>query len=239
MLVSSEKPLDLWMMTCPVARTLEGYSQSLETWVVIANVCGRWGSPICGRKKVQHYARMVADAEPNKLITLTCNPSRYKTPREAYDETRRKIPALSARIRRLYGEFEFFRILEITKKGWPHYHLITRSEYIPQAVLSDLWRELVGAPIVDVRKMDRKTNEYWYVVKYLAKQRYIPWTDRRASWTKKFFPKTKFDGGTTLDVAIMHFRNAHPADHIRWCFEGSTFERISDSCWKKVPPEKD
>lgn len=237
LLVSSDKPLDLWMKTCPVARTVEGWSVALQTWVVIANTCNRWSCPICGRHKVQKYARMVAEACPNRFITLTCNPARHANPRAAYDETRRQIAALTTKLRRRYEEFEFFRVLEVTKKGWPHYHLITRCPYIPQAELSELWNQLTGAPIVDVRAMHKKTNAYWYVVKYLGKQAMIPWTNRRAAWTRGFFPKTAFEPGPSLEIPVLHFQNAHPADHIRWWFEGCVFERYSRNCWIKVASE--
>ena len=239
LLVNANSPCDNWLKTCPVARTLEGWSETLDAWVLIAITCNRWSCPICGRKKVQHYARKVADAEPNKLITLTCNPAMHENPRAAYDDTRRKIPGLTARLRRLFGEVEFFRILEITKKGWPHYHLVTRSGFIPQATISNIWKELVGAPIVDVRKIDRKNNAYWYVIKYLAKQRYIAWTDRRAAWTKGFFRKDEFESGEKLFLLRQYFANAHPADHMRWCYDGCTFEKYSDSCWVKVQTAKE
>jgi len=231
MLVGHNRSLANWMKACPSARTLEGWSQVLEAWVIIGTCCNRWSCPICGRRKVQHYARLVAESGADKLITLTVNPAKHADPRAAYDATRRQIPRLTAKLRKAYGEFEFFRILEATKRGWPHYHLIARSPYIPQAELSGLWNDLTGAPIVDVRQMNRKTNAYWYVVKYLAKQEYIPWTDRRASWTRGFFVKDDFEKGEGLDLAVPFFANTHPTDHVRWCYEGTTLERYSHNCW--------
>lgn len=232
-LVGCDKSIDLWMRTCPRAKTLEGWSETLDAWVIVANTCNNWSCPVCGRRKVQHYAQKVAKAEPNRLITLTVNPSRHSSPREAFDSTRRKVTELATKLRRRYDEFEFFRVLEVTKKGWPHYHLITRSPYIPQPEISDLWNGLTGAPIVDVRQMKKTVQAYWYVVKYLAKQKYIPWTDRRAAWTRKFFKKVDFVPGPKLNILVPHFANAHPADHARWCYEGSYLERYSDNCWVK------
>lgn len=237
-LVGHNAGLDLWMKCCPVARTWEGWSETLDAWVIIAVSCRRWSCPICGREKVQHYAKKVADAEPNRLITLTVNPAMHESPRAAYDATRRQIPELSKRIRKGYTEFEFFRVLEATKKGWPHYHLVTRSPYIPQGELSSIWNELTGAWIVDVRALHRRTNAYWYVVKYLGKQAHIPWTDRRATWTKNFFRKTDFAPGESLHILRPYFANAHPADHCRWCYEGAYLERYSKNCWIKRGSEK-
>lgn len=233
LLIGSDRSITNWMGTCPVARTYEGWSETLEAWVIIAICCRRWSCPICGRKKVAHYAQRVSAAKPNRLVTLTVNPANHESPRAAYDDTRRAIPALSAKLRRRFGEFEFFRILEVTKKGWPHYHLMVRSEYIPQPEISSLWNELVGAPIVDVRALHKSVQAYWYVVKYLGKQKMIPWTDRRAAWTRRFFPKDDFTAGDKLFILRPYFANAHPADHARWMYEGATLERYSDNCWIK------
>jgi len=231
LLVSHHGGVDNWMKCCPVARTMEGWSETLSAWVIIQVRCKRWGCPICGRRKVQHYAQKVATAKPNRFITLTCWTELYESPREAFDQTRRAIPKFMAKLRNAYGEFECFRVLEATKKGWPHYHMIARCPYIPQPELVTLWRDLTGNKIVDVRAIDKTTHAYWYVVKYLAKQQHIPWTDRRCTWTKAFFPEPDFESGESLNIMALHFANAHPADHVRWCYEGCTLERHSADCF--------
>jgi hypothetical protein len=230
-LVGSFTPLADWMKTCPRAKTITGWSCALTARVVIAVTCKNWGCPICGRRKVIRYAKRVAEAKPNRLITLTVNPAMHGSPREAFDDTRRAIPHLSQILRKAYGEFEFFRVLEVTKKGWPHYHLVTRSPYIPQQELSSLWNRLTGAPIVDVRLLKKHENAYWYVVKYLAKQDHVPWTDRRAAWTRKFFPTSDFEAGPSLEMFEQQFIGHHPAAHVSWDHEGCTLERYSDDCW--------
>lgn len=230
-LVGSYFALADWMKCCPRSKTLEAWSETLQAFVIIQLTCKNWGCPICGRRKVQKYAKKVTAAEPNRLITLTVNPKMHKTPREAFDQTRRMVAPLSAKVRRLFGEFEFFRILEVTKRGWPHYHLITRSEYIPQPELSRLWNEMTGAPIVDVRKLGKTVQAYWYVVKYLGKQDHVPWTDRRAAWTKKFFVDEEFTPGPGLGLMGQQFRGARPDNHARWMYPGCVLERYSADCW--------
>ena len=230
-LVGSYFALADWMKCCPRAKTLEAWSEKLQAFVIIQVTCKNWGCPICGRRKVQKYAKKVTAAKPNRLVTLTVNPKQHESPRAAFDATRRSIPKLSAKVRKLFGEFEFFRILEVTKKGWPHYHLITRSEYIPQPELSRLWNELTGAPIVDVRKLGKTVQAYWYVVKYLGKQDHVPWTDRRAAWTKNFFVDEEFEAGPSLHLMGQRFVGARPDNHARWCYLGCILERYSQDCW--------
>ena len=161
--------------TCPSAKTLTGFSTLLDRWVVIQIRCKRWGCRHCGERKVTYLGWRCQDAEPNRLITLTISTSLWETPRQSYEATKSKVTQLAIRLRRKFGEFEYFKVLEVTKKGWPHYHLVVRSGYIPQPTISDIWQQLTGAHIVDVRAIKKTRDVYFYVVKYLAKQKYIPW----------------------------------------------------------------
>jgi len=230
-LVGNYCALEDWMRCCPRSKTMQGYSERLACWVLISITCKNWGCPICGRKKVAHYARKVEAAEPNRFITLTINPAMWSNPREAYDGTRRAVPKFAAAIRKVYGEFEFFRVLEVTKKGWPHYHLVTRSAYLPQPELSRLWKELTGAPIVDVRQIKKRQQVYFYVVKYLAKQEVIPWTDRRTSHTRKFFREKDWEPAEGLGLLESHFIGHRADQFAKWNLQGCTLQKYSDTCW--------
>jgi hypothetical protein len=101
---------------------------------------------------------------------------------------------------RRHGEFEYLRVLELTKRGWPHYHLLVRSPYRPYAHIRSTWATLTGATIVDVRQVKKRDSVYWYLVKYLAKQNHCTFTDRRVSQTGKFFkPKTPYPSLELVD----------------------------------------
>jgi hypothetical protein len=136
--------------------------------------------------------------------------SNFDSPRHAYDETRRRLPKWSARVRKVVGEFEYCRVLEVTKEGWPHYHLLARCQYIPQATLSQFWAEQTASKIVDVRAIRDGQNSVNYCCKYLRKQAYCPFTTRRVSWTKNFFPKTKAEPKTDWDLIDKEHKKDHP-----------------------------
>jgi hypothetical protein len=154
--------------------------------------CRRWACPFCGRRRVAALARRVEDAAPSRLITLTVDPKLWESPRHAYDGTRRALGPWTRAMRR-NGEFEYLRVLELTKKGWPHYHLLVRSPYIPYSLVQRVWAEQTGARVVDVRQVKKRDSVYWYLVKYLAKQSYCDFTERRVSQTGKFFkPKVPY-----------------------------------------------
>ena len=188
-LVGSSFPADLDVHTCPSAGTLEAWSYTHNSWIVIAITCGRWGCTVCGTLKARRLAARTRDARPSKLITLTVNPACHETPRAAYDHTRRALAELSKRIRKRTPEFEYLRVLELTRQGWPHYHLVARCNFISQSWLSTNWADLSGAKIVDVRQIKKGRRVFNYVMKYLLKQKYIHWTNRRCSVSRNFFPK--------------------------------------------------
>ncbi len=210
-LVGRDEGLEGWIGGCPWAKTMHAYSQTLECVVVLAMRCKRWGCKFCGPIKVNHYAQRVEKAKPTKFITLTVDNKRYLSPREAYEKTSPEVARLATRLRRIVGEFEYFRVTEATNIGWPHYHLLARATYIKQSRLSEIWAELSGAIIVDIRKIDKRANCYWYVVKYLGKQEKIQWTKRRCSWTRKFMRDEEFVAGETLGLGEPHWESETPA----------------------------
>lgn len=225
--------------TCPSATTSIAYSEFFSSTIVVAVTCKRWGCRYCGEKKAITLGFRVQLAEPNKLITLTVNPKMYETPREAYEDTRRKLSDFSKLIRKEIGEFEYIRILEVTKKGWPHYHLVARSGYIPQKLISQIWSGLTGAPIVDIRKIKRLDMVAKYVMKYLCKQKYIPWTNRRVSWSKKFFPfKVKVSKGL-WQLKSRRWVNEDPGTVIQSDYLGSVVRKVAADAWVVDTPGGD
>lgn len=220
-----------YLKACPFAASIVGFSLALQEWVIIQNRCKRWGCSHCGPRKIAHYARKVGNAEPNRFVTLTVWTEAYESPRDAYDKTRRSLSKLSVRIRKRIGEWEYFRVLEVTKKGWPHYHLIVRSPYISQAELSTLWAELAQSKIVDIRKIKGKFDVYKYIVKYLGKQKHIPWTDRRVSWSRNFWKADDFKPGGSLQLEEKEFKSDHPENVLSWYYEDARVVEWSADCW--------
>jgi len=225
--------------TCPTATTTIAYSDHFQSTIILAVTCKRWGCRYCGQKKAVELGFRVELAKPNKLITLTVNPSTHSSPREAFNATRRELAELAKVIRREVKEFEYVRILEITKKGWPHYHLVARSSYIKQAWISQVWNGLTGAPIVDIRKIRRLDQVAKYVMKYLCKQTYIPWTNRRVSWSRHFFPKKEPFKKGFWKLHAKHWMDEHPDTVISSDFLGSVCTKVAADVWLMDKPGRD
>lgn len=224
---------------CPVARTLSGYSQSRRSVVYMQTRCKRWGCPHCGRRRIISLAKKVDRAGPSKFITLTVDPGRWENPREAFKGTSRPVSQLITKLRRLYGPIEYLKVLETTKSGWPHYHLCVISDYLPQATISALWNELTGAHIVDIRQVKKVKDVYWYMVKYLAKQTHVPWTNRRISWTRKFFAACPKPEGMHLELAGVTREKQHPQQVMEWQQRGRLVRRLTADAWELVSDNSD
>lgn len=218
---------DRFLDWCEWASTTQGYSSLLSCRILSQVKCKRWGCKHCGPRKIASLAMRVKQASPSKLITLTVDPSLHRSPRDAYDTTRGRVAQLAVRLRRQFSEFEYLRVLEITKKGWPHYHLLVRSPYIPYALIHNIWRDLTGATIVDVRKLKRGDDVYFYVMKYLSKQTYIRWTHRRVSTSKKFFTHDCRPKGVNLELRDRHFSTDHPSEVLAQMWKGQTIQKLN------------
>ena len=101
-----------------------------------------------------------------RFVTLTST-------RESSPELQRHFRALMMRLKRRGLVTGYIRVPEYTKSGLAHLHLLCRGRYIDQLVLSQLWQEIHGAKIVDIRKVRdlhgrrQMANE---MAKYMAKQ---------------------------------------------------------------------
>lgn len=129
--------------------------------------CKRWGCSFCAPRKIKRLAFLVKGAEPNRWCRLGVQPANYLTgengesPAEvAWRETSPKVPELFRRLKSLYGECEYLRVCELhngtthyaelpspgSALGFPHYHALMRSAYIPQPVMSRLWAHFTALP---------------------------------------------------------------------------------------------
>lgn len=228
LLITSNRDLPRDVPICPTSTVLTAWSQTLSRSIVVSVGCRRWSCPFCGRNRIISLSKRVEAAKPNRLVTLTTNPARWEDPRHAYDGTRRALGAFT-RTMKSRGEWEYLRVLEVTKRGWPHYHLMVRSPYTAHAVIRDRWAELTGAKIVDVRQVKKRDNVYWYLVKYLAKQNYCEFTDRRLSWSKRFFHAA--EKRPTLDLVGIERETCSLHTWLRYHWESKYLTPITRYCF--------
>ena len=204
---------------CPNATT-SVYEEHCSGFLhVFATTCKRWGCAYCSRKKIQQLAIWTAAAAPNRLLTLTIDPAFDLSPKAAWLRTAHQVPELIRKLRLKFGPVEYLRVTELHKSGYPHYHLLVRSGYLPHQVVKDVWSTLTGATIVDLRAVEKAFSAYWYLTKYLSKMKRKTWTERHVSFSRKFVPAEVKQKPPKMNLLLQYRSDDHPyrwlADH-RW-----------------------
>ena len=145
--------------------------------------CKQWECADCRPFMARKLRGKIMSGLPDKMLTLTSQEGLGDDRVE-----RRKLMgvAFNVFIKRIKREFKlktlpFFVVVEETERGEPHFHVLLRAPFIPQAWLSAQWSELTGASIVDIRKIYDQKHAMFYVSKYLSKK------PARFGTTKRFW----------------------------------------------------
>lgn len=126
----------------------------------------------------------------NRFITLTHKPAGQETKEQALRRMRKSWHMLQRELARKEPSrrLQFVCIVEWTKAGQPHLHVLYHGKYIAQKHLSRLWKHIHGAPIVDIRKVSADDRTAAYLTKYLTKDNRCPPRMRRWSASRGFLP---------------------------------------------------
>lgn len=133
--------------------------------------CRSWNCETCRPRRKRQLMALCAAGSPSRFITLTVNPRIGSDPHG-------RLLLLSAawrnclkRLRRARPnvDMSYLAIVEETKAGEPHLHILFRGPYIPQAEISSIMQELIDSPIVDIRKIKGSKEVIRYVAKYVTK----------------------------------------------------------------------
>jgi len=100
-----------------------------------------------------------------RFITLTTSDRALLVGKDIQQSFR----ALLGRLRRRGLCSGYVKVVEFTKRGLPHLHVLMRGPYVPQWRLSEMWGEIHLSPIVDVRAVRGQVGAARYLAKYLGK----------------------------------------------------------------------
>lgn len=138
---------------------------------VMPLACRSWGCPECSEKRKAQLVMMAKNGKPNTFITLTVNPAHFASPQARARQLAASWRIIVKRLKRLHKikRLPYLAVFERTKKGEPHLHLLVRSKWIDQKWLSAQMDEQMGAPIVDIRRVQSLKKAARYVAKYIGK----------------------------------------------------------------------
>ena len=132
--------------------------------------CKAWDCAHCGPIKTSAWIKKLISGDPTREMTLTIPAKETYTPQQTAIFMKHQFRKLVARIRFVYGTFEYALVWELTKKQTPHMHILFRGSYIPQRWLSATWKRLGVGYIVDIRNLKSVPARAFHATKYLGKQ---------------------------------------------------------------------
>lgn len=229
--VGRDADLSKLVCCCPYATSWHCVELATGQPAIIALPCKRWGCEYCGPRKCFQLAIRCELAKATKLITFTTWTKLYESPRDAFDQTRRKLPLMNKLIREKIGSFEYLRVLEATKAGWPHYHLVCRCKYISVGFLRNEWKRLTGNKVVDVSPIEQEEGCFRYVMKYLRKQYSVPWTQRRVTWSHGFFPKPEKKAPGQRPFINGQRVLKHPIELLKEGYDNRQVTQVGNGVW--------
>lgn len=157
---------------------------------LVPSLCRKWNCPSCGPRKARRLRKRLSKTRPNRLVTLTLRPEPGLSPRDHLAIANRAWSVIWRRLRRKHGPKAagYAKIVELTKAGTPHLHIIVDCPWIEQRWLSAAWRDLTGSFIVDVRAVTRKRGIAGYLTAYLTKALEVPPGMRKWSASRQWVP---------------------------------------------------
>jgi len=157
---------------------------------LLPKLCGKWSCPSCGPRRARRLRSRLNRTTPTRLITLTVRADASVPAAAQLARANKAWSILGRRYRRKFGTraIGYAKIVELTKAGTPHLHILANVPYIHHTALSAAWKELTGAHIVDVRAVKRERGIAGYLTSYLTKAMAVPTGMRKWSSSKGFVP---------------------------------------------------
>jgi len=217
--------------TCPRASSLFALLPDDENRHLIGVTCKTWSCSFCSRMKIRRLAALTKLSSPNRLLTLTIDPKLYASPRQAFEATSSFVSELIKVLRKRFGEVEYLRVTEVTKAGFPHYHLLVRSGFLPHGVVKSEWEKLTRAKIVDLRQVKESFGAYAYLVKYLTKMHVLEWTERHVSYSRKFFPAEAMKPPEKVGYIDLQRDPLHPFAYLSKWYRSKNVTQVGAHHW--------
>lgn len=218
--------------TCRWATSWRGVHPVTGKLTLFGSTCKRWGCPYCANVKIKRLAWLTAAAKPNRALTLTTKTDTGDTPRQMFETVAPKVSEFVRALRKRFGEIEYLRVTEAGRAGFPHFHLLLRSDFLPHKVMKQTWKDLTGFSIIYVQKVTDTFRSYYYLTKYLSKMSQMDWTDRHVSYSRQFFPEELTERNIRVDYENVATFETHPLQYLAEHYPGEEVEDLGNLRWE-------
>lgn len=139
--------------------------------VAVTLKCRSWHCPNCQDTRKKQVTCEAIAGRPSLFLTLTSRRVGTKTPNDAAKELTSAWRILRKRLMRKYRvkRMPFFAVIEATKAGWPHLHILLRFPYLDIFYIRDFMRSVINSPHQWIEKISIRSRVAQYCAKYCSK----------------------------------------------------------------------
>lgn len=139
--------------------------------IAVSLPCRSWTCPECAPKRKAQMFKAAEAGRPKLFLTLTCRIRDDWHPDRAALALSRAWRLVRLRLTRtMPGKtFPFYAVMERTKNGWPHLHILLRAKWVPIKQISEWMTELMDSPICWVEHIASRRKCASYISKYCTK----------------------------------------------------------------------
>lgn len=206
--------------------------------------CRCWHCEYCAPLRQRQLRAIARSGNPTTFLTLTVNPAQGDGP---HDRARRLAHAFRLLIKRAKRKYRlksipFLAVFERTKAGEPHLHVLLRVRWLHQRWVSEVMGELIGAPVVDIRRVQGAKRVAAYVSKYIGKDP-APFEGTKRYWRSRDYVQEGRIGGakSSQDGWEVYVERVHFTSIIKcWVEQGYVFAGEKNRVWRfeRAPPEE-
>lgn len=133
--------------------------------VAIPLRCRCYDCDHCGPIKRVEIEGKARAGDATHFVTLTVKPARYANSAAGRAEAAADLQGAWRKVRRTALRrglrLPFIAVFEGTENGWPHLHMLVRTEgFLSQRWLSAQMAKLIGAPVVHIRRARPSDSHY-------------------------------------------------------------------------------
>lgn len=175
------------LTTCPSGTILLSHPSAIRP---VPSWCGKWNCHSCGPRKARRLRARIAQTHPTRFLTLTLRADPSRSAQELLALANHAWSILWRRFRRRFpsSQLGYAKIVELTRAGTPHLHILVECPFVPQRWIAAQWRELTGSFIVDIRAIKSRRMMANYLTSYLTKALDVPAGHRKWSASAHWVP---------------------------------------------------
>ena len=189
--------------------------------------CRCWSCDYCYPIRLRQLKGLARAGLPDTFLTLTVNPAYGLTPDERARGLAKAWRLIRKRAMRRYGykAIPFLAVFEKTKRGEPHLHILMRVKWLDQRWVSKVMEALIGAPIVDIRRIQSVRKAAAYIAKYVGKDPSAFEGCKRYWRSQDWEPKVAKDNdGESEDTVTIELWKGSVDSYLTWeCLFGAGF----------------